>query len=53
MALAGSCFQVLFILFGCCVATRLVRGVPPTLDLIDHALARTLEMVIAGGDALR
>jgi hypothetical protein len=44
---------VLFILFGCCVATRLVRGVPPTLDLIDHALARTLEMVIAGGDALR
>jgi hypothetical protein len=51
-ALAGSFVQVLLILFGYFVAAQLVRGGPSTLDLLDQALARTVEIVSTVGRML-
>jgi hypothetical protein len=48
-ALAGSLFRALLIVFGGSVAGQLLRGVPLTPDVVDQALARTIEMVTAIG----
>jgi hypothetical protein len=50
--LASSLFRVLLIVFGGSVAGQLIRGVPLTLDVVDQALGRTIEIVTAVGGML-
>jgi hypothetical protein len=47
--LARSLYSVLLIVFIGSVAGQLIRGVPPTLDAADQALAHTVEIVAAIG----
>lgn len=50
--LARLLFRLLLIVFGGAVAAQMVRGVPLTLDVVDQALTRTVDVVTAIGGML-